>query len=240
MGPIPSPYFPEPIRVPNNVADGDYRTSVRFVRTVGIAHLLSVAAVFLLTKLWRLPLLRQLMPELPTATYWLLFFAVLALLAVLRRAALGIQTIVFLLLALTLSAAIMRSTPFLQDDLPEYWRAFVWILGSAWFSMLIYHLAAGRDYSFVGAFFLVFAATTVSAIVYSFESDISLGETFAVLVLVSAAIFYWVYDLAMVVRRRTAQERFEAVFDLYRDLLNFAGYPMRVINMPRKRLRYTA
>lgn len=233
MAPIPSPYFPEPIRVPNNVADGDYDTVVLFLRTVSLGHLATIPLIVLLVGLWSKPHMVQILASFTTEGVWLTTIISLALLAFLRHAALWLQIIVFALFLVSLSAAISLWWPVLVGDFPDYVQTFLWGFGGAWFGLVLYAIFAGRDYSLFGEYVLVCLAVGVSLAVLTFTSFVQFSLGFSAFVLVSGVLFYWVYDLAMIVRRRTAKEPLQAVFDLYRDLLNFVGFPIRVMRMPR-------
>ncbi len=240
MASIPSPYFPEPIKVPNNVADGDYSSGVRFVRLIGLAHLVTLLGIAGLTALW----VRIGAPDYlelgSLDVHWLTVAAFLALLAWSRRAPLALQAIVFVLFAVTFSAAFALWVPFLIQEFPDLCGGFLWALGSAWLGVALYNLLAGRDYSLVGEFVLAWLFTGISLIGFVLHGDIGGSQAFAIFVIVSGMLFYWVYDLAMILRRRTAKEPLAAVFDMYRDILNFVGYPVRVMRMQRRPKRLQA
>jgi hypothetical protein len=80
---------------------------------------------------------------------------------------------------------------------------------------------------------LVWLATVVSTAVYTVMSDIVFSLAFASLVVFSAALYYFVYDLSMILKRRTPAQTLHGALDLFRDTLNFVGYPVRVMRMPR-------
>ena len=234
MAPIPSPYFPEPIKVPNNVADGDYAAGVRFARLVGLAHLASLLGIVALTALWVRIGTPPFLERGNLDVHWLTVAALLALLAWSRRAPLILQGVIFLLFVLTFSAASALWVPYLWAEFPDLCSGFLWALGSAFIGVAAYNLFAGRDYSLVGEYVLAWLFTAISMTAFVLHRDATASEGFAIFVVVSGMLFYWVYDLAMVLRRRTASEPVAAVFDMYRDILNFVGYPIRVMRMQRR------
>jgi FtsH-binding integral membrane protein len=98
-------------------------------------------------------------------------------------------------------------------------------------------LFAGRDYSFFGIYVLTLIFTALSLAVFTIATDIVMSQGFAIFVVVAGMLFFWVYDLAMILRRRKPKETIAAALDLYRDTLNFIGYPVRIMRMPRGRKR---
>src|SRR5205814_1324215 len=116
---------------------------------------------------------------------------------------------------------------------------FLWSLGSALIGVAAYNLLVGRDYSLVGEYVLAWIFMGISMAVYVLNRETTPSQGLAIFVVVSGMLFYWVYDLAMVLRRRTTAEPVAAVFDMYRDIVNFVGYPIRVMRMQRhpKRLQ---
>ncbi|MGI8923703.1 MAG: Bax inhibitor-1 family protein [Fimbriimonadales bacterium] len=213
---------------------------MRFVKRVGLWHLFSLLSLVILISIWVRPQGLDFLARLGVEGSWLLAIGSLAALASLRSAPAPLQFLVFLLFALSSTAAIALWTPFIADEFPDYATGFAWTVGSAWTGAALYHVFAGRDHSFVGGFMLTMIFTAVSLIVFTIVTDIIFSQAFAIFVVVAAMVFYWFYDLAMVLRRRKQGEVPAAVMDLYRDALNFVGFPIRVMRMPKglKRIRY--
>jgi hypothetical protein len=238
MAPIPSPYFPEPITVPGNVAAGDYPTAVRFLRTTGLGHLLSLAAIVMLTiSLRRLGFAAE---GLGSGAVWLMCLGSLIALAWLRHGPILIQALTFVTFALALAAGVAAEAPLVFDELYDFAFAFRLAFLSAWLGLVFYNLLAARDYSLVGQYVLVCCFAGASMVYFTLTTYLTGGQGFAVWVLVCGMVFYWVYDLAMISRRRRADEPLAAVFDLYRDVFNFVGFPLRMLRMPRGRRRFQA
>src|SRR5262245_467502 len=95
MPPIPSPYFPGPITVPGNVAAGDFASARRFLRTVGLGHLLSLVGLVLLTMIWKETGWTGRFFGHNLEIAWLLAIASLALLSWLRSGPVLLQALVF-------------------------------------------------------------------------------------------------------------------------------------------------
>ncbi|HET6644340.1 MAG TPA: hypothetical protein VFG65_02465 [Fimbriimonadales bacterium] len=236
-GPIPSPYFPEPITVPDNVADGPPPQRIRFVRDVGLLHLGSLLALFLLALFW-LPAPRMdFLARLGADGILAATAGSLLLLAVLRSAPVFLQIPVILFFLFAASGAAALWAPFFADEFPDYAEGFLWAIGSSWFGLYVYTLFAGRDYSFFGIYVLTLIFTALSLAVFTIATDIVMSQGFAIFVVVAGMLFFWVYDLAMILRRRKPKETIAAALDLYRDTLNFIGYPVRIMRMPRGRKR---
>ena len=134
--------------------------------------------------------------------------------------------------AFGLGSCLLLVTNLLSIAQESGWPLF--LLSSQIVLMLVYTLACGRDFSFVG--FAAISGLTQIAVnlligVYGLveSSMIPLACLFATLF-----SSYVSYNLAMVMKRRRPEERISPVTDMYRDLLNFTTYPFRVINHWRK------
>jgi hypothetical protein len=77
----------------------------------------------------------------------------------------------------------------------------------------------------------VFAA--VATLVYTWLSDVVISLASASFIVFSLALYYYLYDLSMILRRRLPAETVAGSLDLYRDALNFVGFPVRVMRRPR-------
>ena len=231
--PIPSPYFPEPVTVAGNVGDSGYWEVVRFSRKAAVLNLVSVAAIALLTYLWLEPNRTEWLLEVGPERIWATTILSFVGLALARVFPLGIQLALFAVFALGSSATVALWVPTIIEDFPDFAKALGWTFASGWVGLLLYNLIARRDYSFLGEYVLVWLATVVSTAVYTWLSDIVLSLAFASLVVFSAALFYYLYDLSMVLKRRRPSQWIHGALDLYRDALNFVGFPVRVMRMPR-------
>jgi FtsH-binding integral membrane protein len=98
---------------------------------------------------------------------------------------------------------------------------------------VIYNIAARRDYSFFGQYVLVWLFTALTTLVYTWLSDIVISLASASFIVFSVALFCYLYDLSMILRRRLPKETVVGALDLYRDALNFVGFPVRVMRRPR-------
>lgn len=234
MAPIPSPYFPEPITVPGNVAEANYRTIVRFVRRVAILNLCSMALIFIIVLLLMRPLADDLLVRLGAEATWLIAVGGLAALALLRHAAVPLQVIAFLFFSLFYAAIFAELAPFLADEFPDFVKTFAFTCLATWVGLVIYNLLAFRDYSLLGEFCLVSLFVAVALAVFTILTDVWFSQAFAAYVVLMSLLFYWIYDLAMILRRRTPRQMVPAALDLYRDLLNFVGFPVRMMRMPRR------
>jgi hypothetical protein len=237
MLPFPPPLLPEPITVPGNVADGDYATRVRFVRSVGIGHLLSLSAFAALIALFMRPESRALVSRIGFESLVILSVLWLVLLAIVRHARVIWQIPVLVAFLLSLSAWLGTAVARWHETYPGFMETLGIGIATAWTSVLLYNLLCGRDYSFVGEFTLSFFGAVAFAGLYGIRVGIGISELVAVLTFCAIAVGYWTYDLAMILRRRTAAQQVEAVLDLYRDVLNVLGFPVRILHMPRRRGR---
>lgn len=237
MLPFPPPLLPEPITVPNNVADGDYDTRVRFVRTVGIGHLLSLAILAIAVGLFMHPTGRLYVAEVGAQVIGVFSAVCLILLAAVRHSKPLWQLLVFLAFLLSFSAWMGTAVLRLHESYPAFTESLGIGIATAWVAVLLYNVLCGRDYSFVGEFTISFLAVCVAVWLYGKGVRLDFSETLAVLSLCALALGYWTYDLAMILGRRTSSERLAAILDLYRDVLNFLGFPVRILRMPRRKGR---
>lgn len=237
--PIPSPYFPEPITIPGNVAASGYHKVVAFARGAAIANLTSAALIVLLGVLWSRPQAAEFLLQFGPERLWLGALLSFTLLAAARHAHWFIQSLLFLVFALCLGGTAALWAPTVADDFPDFAKALGWTFASGWVGLVLYNLLATRDYSFLGQYVLVWCATVVSITIYTWLSDIVASLAFATVMVFSVALFYYLYDLSMILRRRRPGESYLGALDLYRDALNFVGYPVRVMRRPRGLQRRT-
>ncbi len=121
----------------------------------------------------------------------------------------------------------LLSTGFLGHSLQEF-GVPVWLLPWSVFGVLIYTIVAGRDFSFLGCLFISMAAVVISAFILQAINPIWFTDLPKAIMLCFVWLFYYVYDLAMLLKRRRVGEELCAVTDLYCDVLNFLTYPLRV------------
>lgn len=92
----------------------------------------------------------------------------------------------------------------------------------------MYSVTCGRDLSFITLFFLPLIASSIVWIA-AIATGLCRGWSISAALLANGAIlFYVVYDLSMLLRRRRLGEEMGAVADLYRDMFNFTTYYFRV------------
>ncbi|MBS1712957.1 MAG: hypothetical protein JST30_01330 [Armatimonadetes bacterium] len=211
------PYFPEPITVSGNVADARYRERVRFLRTVVGRHFLSVAVVAAFG-LWR--------PFEGTTTFWAFAFAAgLVALTFVRRTASGSRwdgavSLAVLLPVLAFAGLWLRGLD--DNEFPVFSFA---VVSSA---LGAYSLFCGQDFSYTGQFVLCNVASALFCVSMTLAGRVPGWNAAAGWAVGALYTFYYTYDLSMIVKRRRPDEAWAAVADLYRDLINFSTYPVRV------------
>lgn len=217
------PFFPEPIQVIKSVSQSSYDVRLTFVKRTMVAF----AGTLLLTAIAA----KLITPFLGPVPASLTLLAVLVALTLSRRFLIrgnteSIVSATGLVVTLALIADLLS---FAQS---EGWPIFLFT--AQLLMMLVYTLACGRDFSFMG--FIVIGALTQIAV--------TLLATFFGLVpthvlgfaIIAAIVFssYVGYNLAMIMKRRRPDEIVSSVTDMYRDLLNWSTYPIRVIDHWRK------
>ncbi|MBN8690876.1 MAG: hypothetical protein J0L72_08815 [Armatimonadetes bacterium] len=217
------PYFPEPVVVPQNVASDGYDARLSFVRRVILVHALTVAIATALA-IW-LPIF------LSREAAIMVLLGSIALLSAFRKilhGKIGIApTTILATTAIIVSAS--QVAQYLERD---GWPVMVLPLGVL--GGLLYTIACGRDFSFVGQFVLagLFTVLGCFGIAWAWPGAVTnpgLAGLFGVL-----SLLYYVYDLAMILKRRKSEEWAYAVADLYCDTLNVFTYLWRVVQHWRK------
>lgn len=231
--PIPSPYFPEPITVPGNVNDSGYREVVRFSRVTALTGLLLLAWIVAAATYWMAPHRIEWLLTIGPERIWLFSLGSFVLLALARKAPVAIQLPLFTVFGLGVSATFALWAPAIAEDFPDFAKSLGWTFASGWAGLVLYNCFAARDYSFLGQYVLVWLATVASTTAFTLLSDTVFSLAFASLVVFSVALYYFVYDLSMILRRRRPGQALYGALDLYRDALNFVGFPVRVMRMPR-------
>lgn len=211
------PYFPEPIVVSKNVATERYIVRLSFVRAVLAGHSLSVVAIAAIAILYE--------PTLAITTQWILLFACLLALTFVRRFLNGRSldgVLSFFLLLPTLFSLGCLASTLTESGAP------VWILGLGYLICSVYGALCGRDYSFVGQFVITtIVLSTILVVTVLFRVVYWEDALFWEFITLSY-IFFFIYDLAALLSRRRLGEEPAAVADLYRDLLNFSTYSVRI------------
>lgn len=216
-------YVPDPLEVSGSVADGPYLGRIRFMRWVVGLYLLSVAAIGGLSYV-----------PIPPISVWTALGglgAVLLLLELWRILARGkkIEGIVssFALIGLLPSVAVLMDS--LRSEGFPVWQAMAPAL-----CIGAYMTLCGRDFSFVGCYLLSLIVSTVAVAGIATLQDLSQRNVIFALATNLALLTYLVYDLASLLSRRRVGEEVAAVTDLYRDVLNFFGYFVRVVRHWRR------
>ncbi|MGE3126417.1 MAG: hypothetical protein AB7F50_04625 [Fimbriimonadaceae bacterium] len=210
----PPSYFPEPIEVPENAAQGPYLPRVAFVRSVVALHSLTIAATAAFAT-WGT------VPALPGSLA--LFLGALIVLSAERRLLRNSQLTRLLspaILVIGLYGLSGLARPLEDAGLPLEGIA----ISAA--AALTYVSVCGKAFSYLGLGFLSMVASSTCLVFLSQGREP--GWLASGIVITAAWILYLCYDLSMVVKRRRINEVAPAVADLYRDLLNFALYPGRV------------
>jgi hypothetical protein len=216
-------YIPSPSEVPNNVTEEIYSVRLGFVRRVSVLHFLSLLCVAGLSML-RLPdaSLIQEMAQLGM---------VLLLLSLVRIAVRGQRADQVVSLAL-LPVLLVALAVLVKTLNASGWP--VWGVAFGVGCSVTYALLCGRDFSFVGQFFLSLIASSVILAVLVTTLGYEPNRAATLLGANVLYLFYLVYDSASLLARRRLGEEAAAVIDLYRDVFNFFGYFIRVTRHWRK------
>lgn len=217
------PYFPEPIEVEGNAAALPYDDRLRFVRRLWVSHGATVAFAIGVGLL--IPV------EFPwQALAWIAAGALVALSAtrLVAKGGKAERPLVWALLPVLLAAlgGLVREAS--TAGFPA------WTLGVASACALAYSILSGRDFSFVGQFWLSAAGCAGLLLGFAWFEGLAFTEAWSGLVLAWGYLGYLVYDAAALLSRRRPDELVEAVADLYRDALNFLTYSVRVWRHWRK------
>lgn len=212
------PYFPEPIAVRGNVAAERYMVTLGFIRRTMLGHLLSSVAVAAMAAF--VPAV------LDAAAYATAFVGGLLALTMLRRFLDGgpidsVTSLVLLVPTLWALSGLVRTG--IDAGHP------VWIVGACYAVATVYGAVCGRDFSFVGQFMVTLIATVVMLALLGITRTTSWAEAFFWGAAGLGYVLFYVYDLAALLSRRRLGEEPAAVADLYRDLLNFTTYSVRIV-----------
>lgn len=212
---VPS-YVPQPIIISDNVSLENYMVRLGFIRRVLTVFLGSLLVIGGISKL---PV------DLPAESTAASSVAILLGMILVRRLARGrwMEVVIStgMLLAFLVSAGLLARAASQMGI--AMWPPLVTV-AIAW----AYAMVCGRDLSFITLFFLPLAVSSmiwVAAILLGLCPGWSVSWA---LLANTAILFYVVYDLSMLLRRRRLGEEMGAVADLYRDMLNFTTYYFRV------------
>lgn len=216
-------YVPDPLEVPNNVTTEPYRFRLVFVRRVMLLYLGSIGVLALLTRAdW---------PTQGVGPVALFFAALLIALDLWRIGARGTK-----LEAIISTAAlplVVAVGAWLVEELMRVgypaWSPAIGIV-----SACLYSAVCGRDFSFVGCYFLAFIASSVFIAWRVVVEGMSAHTAAFALIANAGYLLYFLYDLASLMARRRRGEEGAAVVDLYRDVFNLGGYAVRCVRHWRK------
>jgi len=217
------PYFPEQIEIEGNVASESYNDTLRFIRLTSAGHAVSVAAVVAVAVLME--------PLVSAKAAVAVFLACLLALTLVRRLSKSRKADLYLSIAILVPTlwSLGTSVRIVSDS-----GSPVWILGASYCFALLYTVFCGRDHSFVGQFVISSLATAVLVFSGPVFDFFPWSETILWFVVAEAYLFFYVYDSAALLSRRKTSEHVTAVADLYRDLLNFLTYTVRIVAHWRK------
>lgn len=218
------PFIPSQIVIPGNVAEERYDVRVRFVKRVAILQTVSVAVALALSMMpWAANI-----PFRVGMTAFLVGLLGLSLVRGLVKRWRHEQRLsaVFVPLVIGGLAVVVRSVT-IDSGYP------LWIFGLPSLGHAVYVAVCGRDLSFTGMFVLV--SSGITAFVLGASRLYPGEQPYSMLWLgMVAYTAFFTYDLAAIQTRRRLGEEMGAVLDLYRDLLNFTTYPVRVIQHWRR------
>jgi len=216
------PFVPQQIEIPGNVATESYLVRLGFIRRVVGAHAVSVAIILVLSFLPRTLSLTQ------SAGLTLIALLGLSLVRGLVKGK-NYEQILSALLAPVLFLGIAQMVAIGPE---RGWPQ--WTIGIAPLAIVLYTLACGRDLSFMGMFVICAIFDGLALMAMRLAGVVSGDVLWEAILIGVVYIFYFVYDLAALLTRRRLGEEIGAVLDLYRDVLNFTTYTVRVIRHWRK------
>lgn len=212
------PYFPEPEVVSRNAASERYIVTLSFIRAVMAGHFVSALAVVGVALL--LP------NTLPIQFAAVIFLGCLVALTLVRRLLKGgpaDNLLSLLLMAPTVWSLGSIVATGIDAGLP------LWVPAGAYTVAGIYGAVCGRDFSFVGQFMVTLIAMTMTLPVAAFFGVLDWPDALLWGLASMVYVFFYVYDLAALLSRRRLGEEPAAVADMYRDLLNFLTYSVRIV-----------
>lgn len=219
------------------VADSDYSARTRFVRFVALANLASQVVPALLLVYWLAEGPNRFLVGMSTSGIFLAGVLSFAALAATRRAPLWVHLVLLAGTWFFGTAAVTLALAPLGEAAPLFVKSCGWVMVAAWFAALWYVTLAGRDFSFLGVAAFAMGSASLMAAGWAFATELTWSEALTAAIVCISLVSYWVFDLAMILRRRRYREEVQAVVDLYRDLLNFVGFPVRLLRIRKRSLR---
>lgn len=217
------PYFPEPIEVPGNIAAEPYGRRLQFIRRTVAWHWLSGAAIA-----W-VAVSAGGMAHMQRWGWGVL--AMLVLLSLVRTVAVG-SKLDLLLSSLFAPFLVVMAGLWLAGLHAIGWPVIA--LGIAVSCAGAYTLLCGRDFSFLGLFGLATMASIALVCAAAYFLRWTFTTAWVAALLAVGYLLFYAYDLASLLQRRRPGEEPAAAVDLYRDVLNFIGYSVRVIRHWRR------
>ncbi len=216
-------YVPEPLEVPGNITLEKYGHRVRFIRKVVLWHSVSIAVLTIWTVM---------APKTGSAGIWGVCLVAAILAADFARIALRGGDAEW-----WVSAGFLLPILGFLGLLLNHWIAVgfpAWASVIGCLCLMIYTLAAGRDFSFPGSFALCWPISSLLVYLAGRSLEMTGWGMAGALLLNSVTLGYVIFDLASLLPRRRRNEVAGAVADLYRDVFNVFGYVPRVIVHWRK------
>ncbi|MEZ0325428.1 MAG: hypothetical protein ACAH95_05945 [Fimbriimonas sp.] len=211
-------FIPDPLEVPGNVTEQPYTLRLKFIRSVTWLYLVSICLLGLLMTL-----------PMPRIGPWMAaagLASVLIALEVWRIIARG-KDIEGTVSAAMLPVVLVAVALVLSEFRAAGWPVWQLLVGPT--CAVIYTALCGRDYSFLGNFALSLIASAVVVAGVGDAMHLTIAQAAFAQATNLALLSYFLYDLASLLSRRRMSEQLAAVTDLYRDVLNFFGYFIRVV-----------
>lgn len=216
-------YIPEPVEISNNVTQRPYAERVSFIRRVLSLHFLSLGVVAGLSAVHTGGL------ALESAS--ILVVVCLLCLSLIRIETRG--TKVDLLLSTALLPVLLVGLSMVARGLVER-GVPLWTVPIGTLCGLIYAFCCGRDFSWVGQWFLTMLVSNVAIAVVVNTAGLDPRHASQGILLNSLYLTFITYDSAALMSRRRIGEEIAAVVDLYRDVLNIFGYAVRCLRHWRR------
>jgi len=234
VGTIVAPIFPEPVRVPGNVADAGHRQAVRYTRNVATVYALSLLVVAGAIRFWLIPGVEEwAATTLDMEVVYALAILSLAALSLTRQAKLWIQLTAWLLSILLVALPLSLLAALVHDGFPLFIDTFLAGFLTIAVGLVVYLWVSGRDQSLFGAFLVLWPLVCGLMIAMTVGTPLTFSEGLTLTVALTGILFYWVYDLGMILRRRRPDETLAGALDLYRDVFNVIGFPIRFARVPK-------
>lgn len=217
--------FPEPYVVPGHVADAKYRVLLAFKRRT-VAWWFAMCLVSLVFFVWPLPL--SLRDSVAGVLLGLAVLTVLRRFVTDRKAEVASSTAAALL-TMPVVGTLVHALREGGVDL-----SLMYVVP---FTLALYAILAGRDFSHFGYAVLGSAAALVCAAVAVQAKWVDIDDSALGALASVVSTVYVACDLSMLMRRRLPGEELGAAADIFRDVLNFATYAFRVVSY-RRRYRF--